>query len=109
MRTQARDSPQKHDIDVDQLQSDFVSYGIVRRHLKRCLGTEQELSNTDGDFAEIGAQRIIALQNLTGTVTENTLSQPSSTGEFAAGDIDVFVDIIVSCPECENTPRPEIH
>jgi hypothetical protein len=100
MRTQARNRLQKHDVDVDQLQSDFVSYGTVRRHLKRCLGAKRESSNTDANSAETSAQRIAALQNRTVAVTENTLSQLASAGELAAGDIDVFVDITVSCPEC---------
>jgi hypothetical protein len=100
MRTQARNRLQKQDVDVEQLQSDFVSYGTVRRHLKGCLGVEHEPTDTDDDPTETGAQRIAALQNRTVAVTENTLSQLASAGELAAGDIDVFVDITVSCPEC---------
>jgi hypothetical protein len=100
MRTQARNRLQKQDIDVDQLQSDFVSYGTVRRHLKDCLGVERESTGTDDDPAETGAQRIAALQNRTVAVTENTLSQLASASELAAGDIDVFVDITVSCSAC---------
>jgi hypothetical protein len=99
MRTQARNRLQKQNIDIDQLQSDFVSYGTVRRHLKGCLGVERE-SLGDDDSAETGAQRIAALQNRTVAVTENTLSQLASAGELAAGDIDVFVDITVSCSAC---------
>jgi ABC-type phosphonate transport system ATPase subunit len=100
MRTQACNRLQKQDIDVDQLQSDFVSYGTVRRHLKHCLGIERESTGTDDDPAETGGQRIAALQNRTVAVTENTLSQLASAGELAAGDIDVFVDITVSCSVC---------
>jgi hypothetical protein len=100
MRTQAHNRLQKHDIDVDQLQSDFVSYGTVRRHLKGCLGAEREPNEADNNPAETGAQRIAALQNRTVAVTENTLSQLASANELTVGDIDVFVDITVSCPEC---------
>lgn len=100
MRTQARNRLEKQGIDVDQLQSDFVSYGTVRRHLKNCLGVERKSTGTDDDPAETGAQRIAALQNRTVAVTENTLSQLASAGELAAGDIDVFVDITVSCSKC---------
>jgi hypothetical protein len=100
MRTQARNRLQKQGIDVDQLQSDFVSYGTVRRHLKDCLGAERESTGTDDDPAETGGQRIAALQNRTVAVTENTLSQLASADELTAGEIDVFVDITVSCSEC---------
>jgi hypothetical protein len=100
MRTQARNRLQKHDINTEQLQSDFVSYGTVRRHLKACLGAERDPHNTDDDPAETSAQRIAALQHRTVAVTENTLSQLASAGELAAGDIGVFVDITVSCSEC---------
>jgi DNA-binding transcriptional ArsR family regulator len=80
MRTQARNRLQKQGVNVDQLQSDFVSYGTVRRHLKRCLGAERESSSTDATSADTSAQRIAALQNRTVAVTENTLSQLSSAG-----------------------------
>jgi hypothetical protein len=95
MRTQARNRLEKHDIDVEQLQSDFISYGTVRRHLKGCLNAEREPTETDNDPTEAGAQHIAALQHRTAAVTENTLSQLQ-----AAGDIDVFVDVTVSCSEC---------
>jgi hypothetical protein len=95
MRTQARNRLQKHEIDIDQLQADFVSYGTVRRHLKNCLGAEREPTDTDNNSAKAGAQHIAALQHRTAAVTENTLSQLQT-----AGDIDVFVDITVSCSEC---------
>jgi hypothetical protein len=95
MRTQARNRLQKDDVDIDQLQADFVSYGTVRRHLKNCLGAEREPTETDDDPVEAGAQHIAALQHRTAAVTENTLSQLQ-----AAGDIDVYVDIAVSCSEC---------
>ncbi|GAA0457920.1 hypothetical protein MUK72_15765 (plasmid) [Halococcus dombrowskii] len=100
MRTQARNRLEKQGIDVDHLHSDFVSYGTVRRHLKNCLGIERESTGTDNNPAETGAQRIAALQNRTVAVTENTLSQLASADELAAGDIDVFVDITVSCTQC---------
>lgn len=100
MRTQARNRLEKQGIDVEQLQSDFVSYGTVRRHLKRCLGVEREPTSSDDTSVETSAQRIAALQHRTVAVTENTLSQLASAGDLAVGDIDVFVDITVSCPEC---------
>jgi hypothetical protein len=100
MRTQARNRLQKHEIDIDQLQSDFVSYGTVRRHLKGCLDAERESTEANNDPTETSAQRIAALQNRTVAVTENTLSQLASVGELAAGDVDVFVDITVSCSTC---------
>jgi hypothetical protein len=74
MRTQARNRLQKQGTDVDQLQSDFVSYGTVRRHLKRCLSAEREPTDTNDNPAETDPQRIVALQHRTVVVTENTLS-----------------------------------
>lgn len=100
VRTQARNRLEKHDIDIKQLHADFVSYGTVRRHLKHCLGAEREATNTNSNPAKNGTQRIAALQNRTVAVTENTLSQLQSSGEFSTGDIDVFVDITVTCNEC---------
>jgi hypothetical protein len=98
-RTQARNRLHRHGIDIERLQSNFVSYGTVRRHLKGCLGAEREPDGPD-DPAETGIQRVAALQNRTVAVTESTLSQLASAGELAAGDIGVFVDVTVSCSEC---------
>lgn len=100
MQTQAHNRLQKQGIDVDQLVSDFVSYGTVRRHLKGCLGAERESTDADDDAVENGTQRIAALQNRTIAVTENTLSQLDAAGDLASGNIDVFVDITVSCTDC---------
>jgi hypothetical protein len=100
MRMQVRNRLQKHDIDVDRLQSDFVSYGTVNRHLKDCLGVEREPTETNDDPAENAAQRIAAVQHRTAAVTETTLSQLHATGDFTSSDVDVFVDITVSCTEC---------
>jgi hypothetical protein len=100
MRTQTRNRLQKHGIDIEQLESDFVSHQTVNRHLKRCLGAERDPTDRDDDPIETGTQRIAALQHRTVAVTENTFSQLQAAGELATGDIDVFVDITVSCPEC---------
>lgn len=98
MRTQARNQLQRHGVDIETVRSDFVSYQTVRRHLKQCLGAER--APRDSAAADTSAQRIAALQHRTVAVTENTLSQLQAAGNITYGDIDVFVDITVSCAEC---------
>lgn len=99
MRTQTRNRLQREGVDVEGLQADFVSYQTVRRHLKGCLGVERSRDDAT-DPAETAVQRIAALQNRTRAVTESTLSGLHAADETAASDLDVIVDITVSCANC---------
>jgi hypothetical protein len=102
MRTQARNRLQKHDIDVEQLQADFISYQTGRCHLKNCLDVGREPTDTNDDPAENAAQRIAAVQHCTAAVTETTLSQL-----HAAGDIDVSLISLSLVPSVRCTPLSE--
>ncbi|EMA41215.1 rod-determining factor RdfA [Halococcus hamelinensis] len=98
-RTQARNRLRKQGVDIEAVESAFVSYQTVNRHLKGCLDAERP-AEPDEDGVEKATQRIAALRNRTVVVTENTLSQLRSADEITLGDADVFVDITVTCADC---------
>ena len=101
VKTQAHSRLDRRGVDVDAVESDFVSYQTVNRHLKECLGVERDSTEqTTSDRVEGGAQRIAALRNRTVAVTENTLEQLRSSGALALGDSDVYVDVTVTCTDC---------
>lgn len=101
MRIQARKRLEQDEIAVDDLLDDFVSYQTINRYLKR-LGAEREsTTRTDDERRKNRAQRVYALQNRTAAVTQRTLEEARSAGDLFLGDVDVFVDITVTCADCE--------
>lgn len=98
-RTQVRNRLRNQGVDVEAIESAFVSYQTVNRHLKGCLEVERpEKSEENG--VKKATQRLAALRNRTMVVTENTLSQLRSSGDITLGDADVFVDVTVTCSDC---------
>lgn len=98
MRTQARRRLEKRGLAVEELESEFVSYQTVNRHLKRCLGTEHP--GPDRDPVERGADRVFALQSRTAAVTEDALARARDAGDLTLGEFDAFVDVAVTCRDC---------
>lgn len=98
-RTQAKRQLERNGIDADELTSDFVSYQSINRHLKNVLDVEYPDEDEPVD-PEVAAQRILALQNRTKAVTENTIEQLRSRDDVVGGDFQVLVDISVTCYRC---------
>lgn len=99
MRAQAGSRLEDLGVDEDALRSDFVSYQTVNRHLKSCRsleggGRQEALSVAEAE------DRLFALRNRLVRVAEATLGQLDRAGAVQFGEIEVFVDVGVSCPEC---------
>lgn len=90
---------EREGIDVDDLRADFVSYGVVRRHLTECLGAEYE---RDGD-GDDGWERD-ALETTRDHAAEKlrqTATALANKGELACGgDLSVHVSFEVECEAC---------
>lgn len=91
-RTQARNRLRRHDVDVEQVEADFVSHQTIHNHLKNCLGVERE--DDGGDPAEAARRRIRSLQSRMEAVTADAV------GRIDGGGYDVYVDVSVTCPDC---------
>lgn len=98
-RTQTKRHLEQNGIDADELITDFVSYQAINRHLKNVLGVKYP-EETEKVEPEEAAQRIFALQNRTKVVAENTLDQIQGREDFSTGDLDVLVDISITCYRC---------
>lgn len=98
-RTKARRRLEKHGIDVEQLQADFVTYQAIRSYLKEYRDaqyeTEQQSARPDNVIGRV--QRLTARLR---SVAEKSLNQLSGAGCLALGDFRLFVDINVLCEEC---------
>jgi hypothetical protein len=101
-RTQARSRLEQQGVDVARLTEDLVSYQAINRHLKERLGVDRDAGSGDVDpGAKLDS--ILALQNRTAVVTETKLEQLRDTDEFRMGELDVYVDVSVTCSDCLRT------
>lgn len=83
-------------VDIDHLEADFVSYGVVRTHLKECLDAEREHEPSDWEEESI---RIAA--DRTREKVAEAIRSLNNKGDLAAGgDISVNVRIELECENC---------
>ncbi len=101
-RTQARSRLKQRGVDVARLTDDFVSYQAINRHMKERLDVDRDSGASESDPAD-KLESIRALQNRTAVVTETKLEELQGTDDYGIGDIDVYVDISVSCSDCFRT------
>jgi hypothetical protein len=89
---------EREGIDVDSLQSDFVSYGVVRTHLTECLdATYEPDTSTDWETDAID----IAREHAGETIQEAVDSLISNGDITAANDVTVHLDVELECEACQ--------
>jgi hypothetical protein len=84
-------------IDVEQLRSDFVSYGVVRTHITECLGAEYEPEES-GEWESDSIE--IARDHAEGKIGEAVQSLVHKGKLDAGGDTSVHVAVELECDEC---------
>jgi DNA-binding transcriptional ArsR family regulator len=97
VRMETEQSLAKGGIDVEALESRFVSHQTVYRHLRSCMDVEHE-----GARATIGseADRINALQNRTEAVIADSLERLRDREAVDLDEFEVLVNFRVMCENC---------
>jgi hypothetical protein len=85
-------------IDTDRLRDDFVSYAVIRTHLKECLGLEYTTEPGDWEADSIEIAREYATEKVTGAA-----QSLYNKGELRVGDLSVSVDVEFECESCHAT------
>jgi len=83
-------------VPIDDLEGDFVSYGVVRTHLTDCLGLEREAESTDWE----GDALDIATDHAESKAAEAVSSLRSKGRLDAGGGVDVHATVEVECEDC---------
>ncbi|SEH17725.1 hypothetical protein SAMN04487967_3364 [Natronorubrum sediminis] len=97
-QTRIRRRLERRGVDVDQLESDFVSYQAVRTYLTKHRDATYEKPETDRlDETKTTIER---LRSKTETVSENRLERLERADELAIGDLAVTVDVRATCRVC---------
>jgi len=102
MREQTRRQLERDGLDLDRVERDFVSHQAIYTYLTDHRGvvhpSNREESPEERIERELG--KLDALVSRTTAVTEDTLSRLANAEVIAAGDLDVLVDVQVSCSRC---------
>lgn len=96
-RTRRRRSLERDGIDVDALESDFVSHQAVHTYLTKYREAEHRL---DAELAERSLRRLRRLQGRTAAVTEDTVERLVDREEITGGDLRVILSLQVLCETC---------
>lgn len=85
----------RNGLPVERIESDFVSYGVVRTHLTECLGEEYQHERTDWERDAIERAR----SHATTKITEAVQAAVSNGKLDAVGDVSVDVSVELECEE----------
>lgn len=99
VRTEIRKKLEHNGIDVDHLESSFVTYQAIRTYLKegRDLDYEQDDSGVQRESVEETLNR---LQTRMTTVTNEKLEQLRQADEISLGEFRVLLDLRIFCDDC---------
>ena len=101
VRTQQRNRLERAGVDVDELETEFVTHQAVYTYLTKALGVTKDETD-DTDPIEKHEQRIQRLRSRTAAVMENSLSELQNDGTISLGSFDTTVDLRVYCQDCES-------
>ena len=97
-RTRVRRRLEREGVDVDTLESNFVTYQAVRTYLKNHRDAEYTPDETEP--LEREEQNLQQLRGRTATVTEQKVAQLRDSGHLAIGEFRTLVNIQVVCERC---------
>lgn len=91
---------------VDEVERDFVSYGVVRTHLKECLDAERE--TTDSSDAAWTPGSLAHTRRFAESKVESTVRAGINADRLViGGKPEVSVSIEITCPSCSTTVPAE--
>ncbi|MDS0477002.1 rod-determining factor RdfA [Natrinema sp. 1APR25-10V2] len=83
-------------VPIDRLRKDFVSYGVIRTHLKECLDSDVELAS--GEWEQDAIE--IARNHADSKMSEAVQSLTNKGQLTAGGDVAVSVTAELECENC---------
>ncbi|WP_158589927.1 rod-determining factor RdfA [Haloferax sp. Atlit-10N] len=102
-RAELRTRLEQVGVDLSQVESDFVTYQTVRKHLRQSLGVDTS-GGTDLTVSDAHT-RIHRLQSRSEAVITETLEHLRRAETIEAGKLDVVLSMRVSCECCGDSYR----
>lgn len=98
-RTETRSRLEHEGVDVEALESDFVSHQAIHTYLTERQNIEFD-ETTDGDRVEKARSTVRKLVGRVESVTENTIDRLAATDNVTVGHAEVILSLDVVCNEC---------
>jgi hypothetical protein len=96
-RNEVRTLLENSGVAIEEVEKHFVSYGVIRTHIKDCLGADREVPASDWESDAIGMARNIGEQRVLEAV-----ESLQNKNELSAGkDITVEAEFYIQCHECD--------
>ena len=107
-RIQTQKTLERNGIDIDKLESDFVSHQAIHTYLTKYRNVEYPTEEMDEEDQISKIEGTIQrLKNRTKAVTESTLERLVRNDNLTLGTFDVSVEIRVTCEDCGTYVRIE--
>lgn len=97
-RVELRNELEWNGIDVEAVESDFVSHQAIHTYLRKVRDARREEPDVDPREKELGT--IQRLQGRAQVVTADSLERLAKQGALTLDEFDVLVDITVICDRC---------
>jgi hypothetical protein len=101
VRVQQRNRLERAGIDVEALESDFVTHQAVYTYLTKALDVSKETGD-DTDPIEKHEARIQRLRSRLDAVMGQSLQDLENADELSAGALDTTVTLQIYCQDCES-------
>jgi hypothetical protein len=98
MRTEVRRQLERDGVDLERVESDFVSHQAIHTYLREHRGAE--LETEEESRVEKETRTIRRLQGRISVVTESGVTRLSNAGDITVGDFEVLTDVQVYCSDC---------
>lgn len=95
---------EQNDIEINEIESHWVTHPTVRAHLNDCLDIETDRPTRI--TTESAQDTIEWARTRCNQIVTQTISRLVSSGALSISDYDVSVVVQISCSNCENTYRP---
>lgn len=99
VRTETRKRLERDGVDIDRVESEFVTYQAVRTYLQEARDATRE-EPTDEELIESVDETIERLRGRTTAVTEEKLRQLRDGSRVDLGEFRVLLDLGVFCEDC---------
>jgi hypothetical protein len=98
-RTEVRNKLERAGVEIDALESDFVSHQAIHTYLTSRKGVSYEAPDDEGRLKR-AEESLRRLEGRTETVTENTISRLKDDSTLSLGEFLVMTSVDILCEEC---------
>lgn len=99
-RTEVKTRLKQHNVPIEELERDFVSYQAIRTYLKEFRKVEYQNNNNSSRIPNL-IQTIQRIKSRLDSIVDSSLTELRDSGQIVLGEYRVFININVLCEDCD--------